>query len=344
MNQSQARPYRIEDISDDTGQWREAVAFLETFPQAEGPAIPWLQRFEHWWRTNPAADPLLPRGWLLRNGSEVVGFNGVIAFDYVLRGTTHKALAMTTWMVHPDHRAQSMKLFHKFHALRHDHILVNTTANNDVRKVFSLMKYQCAADLHSFLFFLRPRGYSALGLGLWAARLAFNRGLGRHVPHRIIGADGLDGVTGELRQQDGALAWRMSLEQLKWLCRCPATHEKGFIGALNERGELTAYMICLKHRFRGTHPYLSVIDAYWRDDRSALLGLVRHVCDHPDCAPLAQGCAFIALNTFDPASLFPRRPVPCVHRQSYFPHFYHLPPHLSGAPRRFRLAEGDVGC
>lgn len=341
---TQTGAYALEDIGDDPGQWREAAAFLAAFPLAENRFVPWLQRFEHWWRTNPAAEAGLPRGWLLRHGPEVVGFNGVIAFDYACGGTAHKALAMSTWMVQPAHRAQSMKLFLKYHALRGDHVLVNTTANSDVQKVFGLMKYACAPRLHSFLLPLRQPGFSPLALALGAARTALSGPLGGAAPARIIGPEGLDGVTGELREDEDGLSWRRCLKQLKWICRCPATHPKGFVGALDSRGGLTAFLLYLRHSFRGGRPYLSVVDAYWRDHPADLLGLARHVCAHPESAPLAEGCLFLALNTFAPEELFERLPLLRVHRTSFAPHYYHLPPALSGALKRCRLAEGDVAC
>jgi hypothetical protein len=75
----------------------------------------WLPRFEMWWARNPAWTPEIPRGWVLDDGKNLVGFIGNIPVTYLVRGTRRIAAASSSWYVDPAIRGiYSLRLFNEF--------------------------------------------------------------------------------------------------------------------------------------------------------------------------------------------------------------------------------------
>jgi hypothetical protein len=75
----------------------------------------WLPRFEMWWAKNPAWTDKIPRGWVLDDGSHLVGFIGNIPVAYRVRGTLRIAAASSSWYVDPTVRGiYSLRLFNEF--------------------------------------------------------------------------------------------------------------------------------------------------------------------------------------------------------------------------------------
>ncbi len=75
----------------------------------------WLPRFELWWIKNPAWTEKNPRGWVLDDGTNLVGFIGNIPVDYRVLGTVPIAAASSDWYVDPNVRGiYSIRLFNEF--------------------------------------------------------------------------------------------------------------------------------------------------------------------------------------------------------------------------------------
>jgi hypothetical protein len=75
----------------------------------------WLPRFEMWWAKNPAWTEKIPRGWVLDNGTNLVGFIGNIPVSYRVFGTDRIAAASSSWYVDPTIRGiYSLRLFNEF--------------------------------------------------------------------------------------------------------------------------------------------------------------------------------------------------------------------------------------
>ena len=58
----------------------------------------WLRRFDLWWAKNPAWTPRIPRGWVLDDGTNLVGFIGNIPVTFLVRGEKRVATASSSWL------------------------------------------------------------------------------------------------------------------------------------------------------------------------------------------------------------------------------------------------------
>ena len=75
----------------------------------------WVRRFDLWWTTNPAWTPQIPRGWVLDDGTHLVGFIGNIPVTFLVRGAQRLAAASSSWYVDPSVRGiYSIRLFNEF--------------------------------------------------------------------------------------------------------------------------------------------------------------------------------------------------------------------------------------
>ena len=75
----------------------------------------WLQRFDLWWARNPAYTPQIPRGWVLDDGTKLVGFIGNIPVTFLVHGEKRIGAASSSWYVDPSVRGlYSIRLFTEF--------------------------------------------------------------------------------------------------------------------------------------------------------------------------------------------------------------------------------------
>jgi hypothetical protein len=75
----------------------------------------WLRRFDLWWTQNPAWTPRIPRGWVLDDGTKLVGFIGNIPVTFLVRGEKRIGAASSSWYVDPSVRGlYSIRLFNEF--------------------------------------------------------------------------------------------------------------------------------------------------------------------------------------------------------------------------------------
>jgi hypothetical protein len=75
----------------------------------------WLPLFGLWWASNPAYTDQFPRGWILENETEIVGFIGNIPVKFLIRGEVRIAAVSNSWYVEPSVRGIfSLRLFNEF--------------------------------------------------------------------------------------------------------------------------------------------------------------------------------------------------------------------------------------
>ena len=75
----------------------------------------WLHRFDLWWAQNPAWTPKIPRGWVLDDGTRLVGFIGNIPVNFLVRGELKTGASSSSWYVDPSIRGiYSIRLFNEF--------------------------------------------------------------------------------------------------------------------------------------------------------------------------------------------------------------------------------------
>ncbi|HDR72324.1 MAG TPA: hypothetical protein ENN85_00165 [Methanoculleus sp.] len=118
----------------------------------------WMQRFESWWKENPATTDTIPRGWVLEEGQEILGFIGNIPVPFQVAARKETAIAGTSWCTKPSARGLgSLRLVQTFTGQEGGAVLINTTPNEAAQKVYPKYGYQCI---------LLPRG----GVEYWYVR------------------------------------------------------------------------------------------------------------------------------------------------------------------------------
>lgn len=76
------------------------------------------------------------RGYALYEGARPVGFLATIPSLRTIRGTTHRFLNLSSWIVLPSHRAESMKLVFPALSAR-DATITNLTASPEAHEIFA---------------------------------------------------------------------------------------------------------------------------------------------------------------------------------------------------------------
>jgi len=101
---------------------RDILLLAELLPRGFAYTTPefWLQRFDLWWAKNPVYTPQIPRGWVLDDGTNLMGFIGNIPVTYLVRGEKRIAAASSSWYVEPSVRGlYSIRLFNEFMKQKH---------------------------------------------------------------------------------------------------------------------------------------------------------------------------------------------------------------------------------
>lgn len=95
-------------------------------------------RFSMWWSNNPVFSLSIPLGWILeKDESEIYGFIGNIPVKYLINGSESVAVASSSWYVKPAVRGiYSIKLLLEFIKQKNVGLLLSTTPNNEVKKIF----------------------------------------------------------------------------------------------------------------------------------------------------------------------------------------------------------------
>lgn len=96
----------------------------------------WISIFNYWWTSNPAYTDQMPRGWILLNDNEIVGFIGNIPVKFLDHGTGKIAFASNSWYVNPVYRGVfSLSLFNKFINQKHNSIALFKTDDDEHKKI-----------------------------------------------------------------------------------------------------------------------------------------------------------------------------------------------------------------
>jgi hypothetical protein len=106
---------------------------------------PTLQDWQRLWIENPALDggkSHCARGWVLEEGSRIVGFVCNLAQSYWFGGRKITAAAASGMVVAPDYRGESIKLIMVYVQQPHVHLLLNTTAAPQTSKIFEFFKFR----------------------------------------------------------------------------------------------------------------------------------------------------------------------------------------------------------
>ncbi len=159
----------------------DAVAVLQR-------EVGWTPASERGWRRlwveNPAlasGGPPPQRGWVLEEGTRVVGFLANRIQAYWLGGRALRAAVASAMVVAPASRGETMKLVLAYVQQPHIDLLLNTTAAPQTSKIFEFLKFhripQPAYDI-SYYWVLRPGAFVAAGLRKKGVQASTSRILG----------------------------------------------------------------------------------------------------------------------------------------------------------------------
>lgn len=147
-----------------TIDYAQLASFLACFPGDERSESDWLSRFHYWWDENPAFDDNWKRGFVLLDGSTIVGFVGSFPTFFKAGTSILRAFNGTTWRVLENYRKWSIDLWSCNREESAKYISFNTTPTEDVIKMITRLKYSripWGADIISYLI-LNPVSFSTL--------------------------------------------------------------------------------------------------------------------------------------------------------------------------------------
>ncbi len=147
----------------------EALAdFLATFPGLECRLEFWLSRFRLWWQGNPACAGS-PAGWILRRDGAIQGFLGNLPSLFQLGGGPKTVYSITSWMVLPECREQSLSLLMEHMKAADQTLLFDTTPTAVVATILESLGFRplpWAGDRESFIVVDCKRVLAAAAPGL----------------------------------------------------------------------------------------------------------------------------------------------------------------------------------
>jgi hypothetical protein len=259
--------------------------FLATFPGLECRREFWLSRFRLWWQDNPAFTGSAA-GWTLRQGGAIKGFLGNLPSLLQLHGSPKTVCSVTSWMVLPECREQSLSLLLAHMKAADQTLIFDTTPTAQVATILESLGFEplpWAGARESFIMvnsrrviaaaapgFMRGVGLpaaAAAGLAPWQAlrmRPLHAGGLLPAVKSSDIGEE-FDGLWQRTRGLYANTNVRTA-EALRWHCLADPDIEKELFVCRRE-GRLAGFMV-LKSRLRRGLKTLDCAD-FWEDPATA---------------------------------------------------------------------------
>ena len=102
----------------------------------------WHERFRLWWDNNPACGENVEKGWILKDGQQIVGFLGNVPSLFQFNGEKTLVYNTTMWEVLPEYRNKSMQLLFSFLKAAKNTIFFCTTPSDEVEKILNRLKFQ----------------------------------------------------------------------------------------------------------------------------------------------------------------------------------------------------------
>jgi hypothetical protein len=335
--------YRITTITGSASGNRAAAEFLAAFVrdgeltdprEGDDLADVWQQRMRWWWDENPFCREDSPRGFLLRDeDDDIVGFNGLIPFDYEVDGEIVASLVTTTFFVRERHRSAVMGMLTRQRALSQQYHMIDGSPSPEMRRLLVKLGYERSGDRFQYLF---PTNR----LGGPVARACL-KALGWCLP--LPPASFLQGyrVTNDPEKYPTGGAWpegilhrRLDPDSLHWLSSV-GSEPRQFFGLIDEAGDPVAHVIGVyKSRF-GVKACL-LLDFHDHHEDGAGIGLlIRKLLEHPAQSGLDAETAILLYSRFTPDPEAPGlRRVSLLH--------YQLPVTRPGVKKVCLPIEGDL--
>ncbi|MEM8747858.1 MAG: hypothetical protein AAGF91_14250 [Actinomycetota bacterium] len=259
----------------------------------------WTALMRQWWTTNPYVDDTTTVALLVRSDGRVVGFHGLIPVEYSLNGDPLPTLMATTFVVDPEFRGHSMKVFRRVAKLGARNQIVDGSATEDMRTVLDAAGWSFVAGEVSRSVVVRPRGPVARlrSIALIAARWAVR-------PDAVSLPPGTRWVT-DARHHDDPLPTaddvvRPPTERrfVEWIMSNGA-HPRVYVGLADSEGRRLAYAV-LEHRMRsfGTC-VVRAVDGAGTEGSVSLSALLMAAAANPEAAGLPAGAAVVRWSELD---------------------------------------------
>jgi hypothetical protein len=136
---------RVREVDFDD---LESVAILT---RSIGWDAPTVESWKRLWIDNPGlqvGEPRINRGWVLEEGSRVVGFLSNLAQLYNFGGRALRAAIAASLVVAREFRGQTFQLVLAYAQQRNVDLLLNTTAAPQVSKIFQFLKFEPIPQPH----------------------------------------------------------------------------------------------------------------------------------------------------------------------------------------------------
>lgn len=338
--------YKITAFSGAEGERRELAEFLAGFvrdgelalprPGDDDPAV-WLLRMSWWWDDNPACRKDSPRGFLLRHEEAgLVGFSGLIPFDYESAGETLPTLVTTTLFVRDRHRSAVMGLIAKQRALAREFQIIDGSPSPEMRRLLAKLGYEHAGDRAQYWFPTRRFGGAAARLALiacdWSVPLPSTA---ETAEYRLITDPGQWSEPAPEGTEAATIRRVSDPATLAWLARC-GSEPRAFFAIVDAEGTPIARALGVYKKRAGVNVCLFLDQADFHPGGIGLLLLVKKLLGDP-ASGLARDTAAIVISRFGDRTWLGvpgRRVASILH--------YHLPARWQGRPRACLPVEGDL--
>jgi hypothetical protein len=335
--------YRITNLTGPASGNRTVAEFLAAFVrdgelagQREGDDVAdvWQQRMRWWWDENPFCRGDSPRGFLLQEeDGTIVGFNGLIPFDYEVDGEIVASLVTTSFFVRERHRSAVMGMLTRQRVLSKHFHMIDGSPSPEMRRLLLRLGYEKSGDRFQYLFPTNRPGGSLVraclrGLG-WSMPLPSASSLCRY---RVTNDPG-EYPTGGARQE-GTLHRRLDSDSLRWLSTV-GSEPRQFFGLIDDVGDPVAHAIGVYKSRAGVKACL-LLDFHDHHEGGAGVGmLIRQMLEAPVRSGLDVDTAVILYSRFTPDP-----EAPGLRRESIL--HYQLPATRTGVKKACVPIEGDL--
>lgn len=294
--------YRIQEVTGAAAENPDLARFLADFVcsgELENPkpgdddSLVWLQRFAWWWDENPYCGPESPRGYqLLDDEGVIVGFNGMIPFEYMVDGEIVPSLVTTTFFVREEHRSAVMGLLTKQRSLARTHHMIDGSPSPEMRRLLGRLGYEKSGERFQYFFPLAPLGGGLSRTLLRSIGLCFQLPAAQD-DSRCYLATTPDEIESIPEMSDGKLRRHLTVESLRWLSKV-GTEDRSFFGLCNEHGELISYAIGIYKKRCGVTACLLMDYVDLRPDDDGLGRLIRRLTEKEGRAALRPDTKLIS--------------------------------------------------
>jgi hypothetical protein len=322
-------PTEFHEYEDSPKARAELLDFLQHTGELRAGQGSWAKRLAHWWDENPFAKLHPYRGRILRADGRVIGFGGTIPAGYALAGQQVPVLLASTLRVDPAFPKAGLPMLLKMRKLSAEVPIFHTTPIPKLQHALEKMGAVCEK-------LVRRRFYPMGAL----ARLSrahkkwpmLDAGL-----TLITRVDQARALLRPWRSQDWLEKWT-TIESLNWYLTTP-TRQQRFLGVVDAQGTLHSYLILSPRSARGIQAWDVVESFTTRDTAVEIHALVGALIRDPELLPGLRPLLTVASFPWD---LTWDQTPSLMAREQHVCHYFMLPNHLRGVPKRTLMAEGDL--